>query len=134
MNHVTINSDFCSMDGTRQNKYGRQILKDLSEVFQKDPRHFFGTALVTTTEVNVTPDLSLARVYLSVLPTNQAKEVFEKLEERKSEIRKLLGNKIGKRIRKIPELAFFHDNTQEKAFKIDSLIDSLNIPPAPDED
>ncbi len=122
------------MDAKRQNKYGRQIQKDLSEVFQKDPRHFFGKALVTITEVNVSPDLSLARVYLSVLPIQDAEAVFDRLEEHKSEVRKLLGLKIGKRIRKIPELAFFHDDTQEKAFKMDNLIDSLNIPPAPDSD
>ncbi len=122
------------MDSKRQNKYGRQIQKDLSEIFQKDPRHFFGTALVTVIEVTVSPDLSLAKIYMSVLPSSQAEEVFDRMEERKSEIRKLLGNKIGKRIRKIPELAFFHDNTQEQALKMDNLIDSLNIPPAPEDD
>ena len=134
MYHVAINCEFYIMDGKRQHKYSRQVLKDLSEVFQKDPRHFFGTALVTITEVNVSPDLSLARVHLSVLPIKDAPSVFERLEEKKSEVRKLLGLKIGKRIRKIPELAFFHDDTQEKAFKMDDLIDSLNIPPAPDKD
>jgi len=132
--HVAINYEFYIMDGKRQHKYGRQVLKDLSEIFQKDPRHFFGTALVTITEVNVSPDLSLARIYLSVLPIKDAPGVFDRLEERKSEVRKLLGIKIGKRIRKIPELAFFHDDTQENAFKMDNLIDSLNIPPAPESD
>jgi ribosome-binding factor A len=49
------------------------------------------------------------------------------------EIRKHLGNKIGKRVRKIPEIAFFHDDTEEKASYMDRLIDNLDIPPA-DED
>ncbi|MEM9324561.1 MAG: ribosome-binding factor A [Bacteroidota bacterium] len=117
------------MDGKRQNKYSRQILKDLSEIFQKDPRHFFGNAFVTLTDVDVSPDLSLARVYLSVFPIKDAKAVFDRLEPLKSEVRKLLGFKIGKRIRKIPELAFFHDDTEERAAAMDKLIDNLEIPP-----
>ena len=117
------------MDGKRQNKYSRQILKDLSEIFQKDPRHFFGKAFVTLTDVEVSPDLSLARVYFSVFPIQDAEGVFDRLDDIKSEIRKLLGNKIGKRIRKIPELAFFHDTTGEEASKMDRLIDGLDIPP-----
>lgn len=121
------------MDGKRQNKYSRQILKDLSEIFQKDPRHFFGNSFVTVTDVEVSPDLSLARVYFSVLPISDADGVFERLDDVKSEVRKLLGNKIGKRIRKIPELAFFHDKTGEQASKMDKLIDSLDIPPENEE-
>lgn len=122
------------MDGKRQNKYSRQILKDLSEIFQKNPKHFFGSAFVTVTDVDVSPDLSLARVYFSVLPISEAEDVFSRLNEIKSEIRKLLGNKIGKRIRKIPELAFFHDDTGEQANKMDKLINSLDIPPEDKDD
>ncbi|XOV92648.1 MAG: 30S ribosome-binding factor RbfA [Bacteroidota bacterium] len=118
------------MDSKRQHKFSRQILKDLSEVFQKDPRHFFGHSLVTITEVEVSPDLALAKVFLSVFPVKDVEEVFFSIEHKKGEIRKLLGNKIGKRVRIVPELAFFHDDTEEKASKIDQLIDKLDIPPA----
>ncbi len=118
------------MDSKRQQKFSRQILKDLSEVFQKDPRHFFNHALVTITGVEVSPDLALARVYLSVFPAKDAEDVFYNMENKKGEIRKLLGNKIGKRVRIVPELAFFHDETEEQASKMDKLIDNLNIPPS----
>ncbi len=118
------------MDSKRQHKFSRQILKDLSQVFQRDPHHFFGTSLVTITDVEVAVDLSLAKIYFSVMPNHNADTVLQKLNERKNEIRGKLGNLIGKRIRKIPELAFFHDNTEEKASHIDKLIDSLDIPPA----
>lgn len=118
----------------RQHKYGRQIQKDLSEIFQKDPRHFFGNSLVTVTGVEMSPDLSLARTYLSVFPIKDAEDVFFNLDEKKSEIRKLLGHKIGKQVRIVPELAFFHDDTEEQASKMDRLIDSLHIPPADETD
>ena len=119
------------MESKRQVKYGRQLQKDLAEIFQKDPNHYFGSSLGTITEVNVSPDLGLARVYLSIFPINQAENVFNHLNDIKSEVRLKLGKKIGSQVRIIPEIAFFHDDTEEKAGKIDSLIDNLNIPPAP---
>ncbi|MEQ8555821.1 MAG: 30S ribosome-binding factor RbfA [Cyclobacteriaceae bacterium] len=117
------------MDSKRQHKFSRQIQKDLSEIFQRDPRHFFNNSLVTITGVEVSPDLGFAKVYLSVFPVKDVEDVFYNIEHKKGEIRKLLGNKIGKRVRIVPELAFFHDNTEEEASKIDRLIDNLNIPP-----
>lgn len=125
--------NFEVMESKRQNKVSRQIQKDLGEIFQRDPKHFFGNSLVTLMDVEVSPDLSVAKIYLSVFPIKDAEDVFFKLENMKSEVRKVLGNKIGKRIRKIPELIFYHDDTEEKASHMDRLIDSLDIPPA-DED
>ena len=118
----------------RQVKFGRQIQKDLGDIFQKDPRHYFGHSLVTITGVEMSPDLSFAKVFLSVFPIKDAEEVFFKLDEKKSEVRKHLGNKIGKQVRIVPEIAFFHDNTEEEASKMDQLIDSLNIPKADEND
>jgi len=122
------------MQSQRQQKYARQLQKDLGEIFQKDPRHFFGNSLVTLTGVEVSPDLSFAKLFMSVFPIKDAEEVFFRLNEGKSEVRKLLGNKIGKRVRIVPEIAFFHDDTEEKASHLDKLIDDLNIPPAADND
>lgn len=115
------------MKSKRQTKFGRQLQKDLAEIFQQNTLHFFGNSLVTITEISVSPDLGLARVYLSVFPIKDSERVFENLNSLKSEIRLKLGRKIGSRVRIIPELAFFHDDTEEKASKIDKLIDGLDI-------
>jgi ribosome-binding factor A len=122
------------MESKRQHKFSKQIHKDISEVFQKDPKHFFGNTLTTITKVDVAVDLSLAKIYFSVLPVKEGQGVIQNLDAHKSEIRKKLGNLIGKRIRKIPELAFFLDEIEEKASYMDQLIDSLDIPPAPEEE
>lgn len=122
------------MQSKRQHKFARQIQKDLSEIFQKDPRHFFGPSFVTLTGVEMSPDLGLAKVFLSVFPIKDADQVFFEINEKKSEVRKLLGNKIGKQVRIIPELAFIHDDTEERASQMDKLINSLNIPPAAEDD
>jgi ribosome-binding factor A len=117
------------MESKRQVKYSKQLQKDLAEIFQKDPSHYFGSSLGTITDVSVSPDLGLARIYLSIFPINKAEEVFRHLDKIKSEVRLKLGKKIGSHVRIIPELAFFHDDTEEKASKIDNLINKLDIPP-----
>ncbi|NQZ75740.1 MAG: 30S ribosome-binding factor RbfA [Ekhidna sp.] len=121
------------MESKRQIKYSKQLQKDLAEIFQKDPSYFFKSTLGTITGVTVSPDLGLVRIYLSIFPINQANQIFEHLESIKSEIRLKLGKKIGDRARIVPELAFFHDDTEEKASKIDNLIDNLTIPPQEEE-
>lgn len=122
------------MEGTRQQKVAKQIQKDLSEIFQKDKWGIFYKKLVSIAEVRVTADLSLAKVYLSMMMVENKDLMLEKIEDHKSEIRKLLGNRVGKQMRKVPELAFFKDEVEERASRIDKLIDSLNIPPAQDDD
>ena len=117
------------MESKRQVKYSKQLQKDLADIFQQDPSHYFGSSLGTITGVSVSPDLALARVHISIFPISKAEEVFEHLNNIKSEIRLKLGKKIGKQVRVVPELAFFHDDTEEKASKIDNLINKLNIPP-----
>jgi len=121
------------MESQRQIKYGKQIQKDLAEIFQRDAVYFFKTSLGTITHVSMSADLGLARVFISILPISEAEAIFTHLNEIKSEIRNKLGQKIGKSVRIIPELVFFHDDTEEEASKIDNLIDNLNIPPAKEE-
>lgn len=117
------------MESQRQIKFGKQIQKDLAEIFQKDTAFFFKSSLGTLTHVSMSPDLGFARVYISVFPISMATDVFDHLNEVKSEIRNRLGRKIGQRVRLIPELAFFHDDTEEQASKMDKLLDNLHIPP-----
>ena len=117
------------MESKRQHKYSRQIQKDLGEIFQRDVHHFFQQNLVSIMGVETAPDLSLAKIYFSVFPVKNGPDVLENLNLKKSEIRGKLGNKIGKYIRKVPELAFFIDYTAEEASRMDHIIRKLNIPP-----
>ncbi len=121
------------MESKRQIKFGKQIQKDLAEIFQKDPSYYFGSSMGTITSVSISPDLGLARVYLSIFPISNSDKVFEYLEKIKSEIQFKFGKKIGGRVRIIPKLTFFHDDTEEKASKIDKLIDHLDIPPSKEQ-
>ena len=108
---------------------GRLIQKEIGNIFLKRSNELFPGVMCTVTQVKVSPDLGLARIYLSLFPNRDGEAIFERLDSRKNEIRKHLGNAIGNRTRKIPEIAFFHDEIEEKASNIDKLIDSLDIPP-----
>ena len=120
--------------GSRQKKYSSLLQKDLSGIFQKQMANTFGKAFITITDVEVSPDLSFAKVYLSLMLSDKPSETLELIQERKSEIRKHLGNRIGKQVRIIPELAFFMDETLEQANRIDDILTKLDIPPEEDED
>ena len=124
------------MSGTvRQQKFGRLIQKELSDIFQRDQRGVLGNAFITIVEVRVSPDLSLAKVYISMMLTKDKNAVLGKLDQHKKEIRKSLGDRIRNQARIIPELAFFIDEVEEKAQRMDELLKTLNIPPAaPDAD
>ena len=121
------------MESKRQQKYASLIQKELGEIFQRESRPLVGNAMVTVTRVMMSPDLSLARVYLSFLLAN-SQELFDKINEAKKSIRRNLGNRIGKSVRIIPEIAFFMDESSAYAQHMDRVINDLNIPEAPDED
>ena len=121
------------MESKRQQKFGRQIQKDLSEIFQKEFKEIFGGAMVTITDVKISPDLSLARCYLSFLLVEQPNEIMKELEFKNKAILNALANRIRKQVRIIPNLAFFLDDTAAYAAKIEALFDGLVIPPASDE-
>jgi ribosome-binding factor A len=115
---------------TRQQKYSKLIQKELSDIFLRDKRGILDNAFVTIAHVRMSPDLSVARIYISMLLVKEKEKVLENITLRKGEIRKALGNRIGKQVRIIPELIFFKDEVEEKATRLDELIKNLNIPPA----
>jgi ribosome-binding factor A len=117
-------------ESTRQQKYSKLIQKELSDIFLRDKRGILDNAFITIADVRMSPDLSVARIYISMLLVKDKERVLENITQRKSEIRKALGNRIGKQVRIVPELIFFKDEVEENATRLDELIKNLNIPPA----
>ena len=117
------------METKRQQKFGRQIQKDLSDIFQKEFKMLFGNGMVTVTEVKISPDLSVARCYLSFLLIDDREAVMDQIDLQNKAIRNALANRIRKQVRIIPNLVFFLDDTAAYAAKIEALCEGLVIPP-----
>lgn len=112
-----------NMESTRQHKIARLIQKDLSDIFLKYARQI-GNVLISVSEVRVSPDLSVANIYLSIFPDNREKELMEKIAENTSAIRGQLGTLERHQLRIIPELRFFADETIQRMEHIDQLLRS----------
>lgn len=110
------------MDSTRQNKISRLIQKDLAEIIQKEGRNFFSGVLVSVTNVRISPDLSIAKVYLSIFPSEKSKETLKEIKLNQSKIRGLLGVKVGKQLRIVPQLDFHIDDSLDYIENIDRLL------------
>jgi len=132
--HSYTTSEHYKMESKRQQKVGRQIQKDLGEIFQKDAQHLTNGSFITITSVHVTPDLGIARAYLSFLPDKNKTILLETIKENTKFIRQKLADRVRHQLRIVPHLQFYIDDTAEYAAKMDLLFSDLVIPPAPPED
>ena len=121
------------MESKRQQKVGRQIQKDLGDIFQREARHLLNGTFITVTAVRMTTDLGIARAYLSFLPDKNKKVLFETIQESTRFIRQKLAERVRHQLRIVPELQFYLDDTAEYAAKMDALFANLDIPPAEEE-
>ena len=109
------------METTRQNKIARLIQKDLSTIFQEQTRQTRGI-LISVSVVRVSPDLSVAKAYLSIFPSEKAAEIMDNINAQAPQIRYALGNLERHQLRIIPELKFFHDDSLDYVENIDRLL------------
>lgn len=109
------------MESLRQQKVNKLLAKELAEIFRSEARTLFGGGFITVTTVRISPDLSSAKIYLSIMASDK-KKIFALIESEKSIIRKKLGLIVGKQLRIVPELAFFIDDSLDYAMKIDALL------------
>lgn len=110
------------MDGTRLNKVSRQIQKDLGEIFQRQSQALFHGKMVTVTAVRVSPDLGLAKVYISIFPTEGKEAILETAKQNVKSIRFELGQRIRNQMRIVPELVFYIDDSLDYIENIDRLL------------
>ncbi len=110
------------MESTRQQKVGRLVQKDLAEIMRLSSRNFGQGVVISVTVVRMSPDLSIARVYLSIFPTNKGSEILKNIQAQAKTIRYDLGRKVSKQLRIVPELNFFIDDSLDYAERIDELL------------
>lgn len=108
----------------RTEKLASVIKKDIGEILQRNYQP--SGAFITVTQVRVTDDLSIAKVYLSVFaPGREEDPIYKHIDDHQSEIRYELASKIKNQVRRIPELLFFQDDTSEYVNRIESLFSKV---------
>ena len=108
-------------EGKRQKQVGGLLQEELNVIFQRLGLSFIQGAIVSISSVKLTPDLLEARIYLSVYNAKDNKAVFERIEEQAWEVKKELAARVGKQLRRMPELKFFPDDTLDHVFKMEEL-------------
>ena len=109
------------MEATRQAKISRLLQKELSEIFRRQTAKTHGV-IVSVSAVRVSPDLSVAKAYLSVFPSEKAMEVMENIEASKQTVRYELAQIVRHQLRKVPELQFYLDDSLDYIENIDNLL------------
>ena len=110
------------MATVRQNKLARLIQRELGEYFRKEAGVIAPGCMISVTVVRMTPDLGLAKSYLSVFGNTDKEALILKIREMSPGIRRELGNLIRNQVRRVPELYFYIDDSLDYANRIDDLL------------
>ncbi|MEP6646931.1 MAG: 30S ribosome-binding factor RbfA [Saprospiraceae bacterium] len=113
------------METKRQKQINELIRRQFSMVLMDEGIYIFGKAMVTVTRVVVSPDLQSAKIYLSVFNADDKLEVMSGMQENNHRLRLALSAKVGKQIRRIPELNFYLDETLDEFFHMDKILSDL---------
>lgn len=112
------------MESTRQKKVSRLIQKELADIFLRRGSEFAHGKLISITKVRISPDLSFAKVYLSIFPATDQTNIIISIQEHSQKIRFDLGQKVKSQLRIVPDIAFHIDDSLDYIDKIDKLLKS----------
>lgn len=126
--------DICAMESRRQAKVSRLIQREIAVILQRNSRMWFKIQFVTVSKINMTPDLSYAKVYLTFLNEKNPEEKIEMIRAKTGEIKLQLGSALKNEMRKLPAINFFYDDTMDYVDDMDKLLKKLNNPDASPEE
>lgn len=119
------------MEGKRQAKIARLLQRELSEIFRRQTAAM-GNVIVSVSAVRVTPDLSIAKVYLSIFPPEKSNDILENIKRQSKTCRYELAQAVKQTLRKCPDLQFYLDDSLDYAENIDRLLGLSPTAPAPE--
>jgi ribosome-binding factor A len=114
------------METKRQRQVAEMVRRNFSIVLQEEGSYLYGQEpLVTVTGVNLTPDFGLAKIYLSIYNTENKQAVIMLMNEEIVKLRQSLAYRIRKHVRRIPNIAFYIDETMDEMYRVDALFNRL---------
>lgn len=114
------------MASKRQEQVAELIRRNFGIVLQSDGSYIYGDAFVTVTSVLVTPDLSLAKLYVSIFNADDKEVVLARLNKEIKKLKKSLAYRIRNHVRRIPEIAIYMDETLDEMYKLNQIFDNLD--------
>lgn len=111
-----------AVESTRQKKVSRLIQKEIAGIFLRKGSEFAPGKMISITRVRISPDLSFAKIYLSIFPSTDNNHVLEVVQDNTTKIRFDLGHKVRSQLRIVPDIAFFIDDSLDYIDKIDRLL------------
>lgn len=113
------------MESKRQKQMAQVLKREFSEVLQQEGRNIYEDALVTVTNVKVSPDMGLAKIYLSVYNTENKQAVLLKLEDQHHRLKQVFSQRIRKKVRRVPNFDMYLDDTLDEMYRLNALFDNL---------
>lgn len=110
------------MESKRQQRISKLFQKDIGDILRLESRSLFDEAMLTVTKVNVSPDLGIAKVYVSIFASNDNNATLEKIRSQGKEIRHQLSQRVKNQLRAVPELQFYLDDSLDYIDNIDNLL------------
>ncbi len=110
------------MESTRQKKVSRLILKEMAEIFLRKGNEMAPGKMVSITAARVSPDLSYAKIYISIFPSANQEETLNAIRDHSAKLRFELGHKVRNQLRIVPEITFFIDDSLDYIDNIDKLL------------
>lgn len=121
------------MQTKRQLQVGEIVKRNFSEVLMQNGYFIYGDAMVSVTNVLMSSDLGIAKIYLSIFNTSDKNGVLSVLKDHIHKLRSELNQKIRKQLRKMPHLQLYIDDTIDEMYKVDELFARLNVPSSEEE-
>lgn len=120
---------FCTMETNRQKKIGSLLQSDLVDILQGEVRkNNISNLIISVSKVSVTTDLSIAKVHLSIFPTDKGSELLNAIQTNKSLIKHDLAQRVKNQLRKVPDLQFYIDDSLDYIEKIDKALSGEENP------
>ena len=113
------------METKRQKQINELLRRQFSMVLMEEGSYIFEKAMVTVTRAVVSPDLQNAKIYVSVFNTENKAEVMVSLDEHLHQLRHALAKRVGKQLRRIPEIAFYLDESLDEYFRMEKILADL---------
>jgi ribosome-binding factor A len=109
-------------ESTRQKKVARLIQKEIADIFIRKGAEYAPGKMVSITRVRMSPDLSFAKIYVSIFPSGNNDGVMQSISGHSHKIRFDLGHKVRSQLRIVPEIAFYIDDSLDYIDRIDKLL------------